>query len=340
MKSTRLMVFSLAGACAFALSASDVVTLKSGAKLIGTVDRIQGGVIEFTSDDVGAVKIPQDKVLGLVTEKSLPVEYNDKTREEGVVCATNGVYTLSGKELDMSNVKAVNPEENTWHGSLNLSASAARGNTTSESVTFLADVNRRWENDRVTANLGYYFDQSGETAYTKRKTTDRFEVAGQEDHFWTKMLYSYVNGKYEFDRIMNLDYRYRFGTGLGIQWLEGEAFENLGKWSFNQEAGVSWVKERYGSSLDDDYFTFRYAHHAAWTPGWLEGLDFTHNFEYLPAFDEWEDNYIIDADVGFTYALIARWQLMGKAEWDYKSKVGAGTKNSDMRYTLGLGYKW
>ena len=50
--------------------------------------------------------------------------------------------------------------------------------------------------------------------------------------------------------------------------------------------------------------------------------------------------YLIDSDVGFTYAFMADWQLIGKIEWDYKSKVGAGAKHSDLRYLLGLGYKW
>ena len=44
--------------------------------------------------------------------------------------------------------------------------------------------------------------------------------------------------------------------------------------------------------------------------------------------------------MGFTYAFRANWQLLGKIEWDYKSKVGAGTKHSDLRYMLGIGYKW
>ena len=340
MQTAKISVFVAAAAAICAVASADVVTLKSGAKLIGTVDRIQGGVIEFTSEDLGGVKVPVAKVVDLVTDKPLPVEFADKTRAEGVVCATNGTFTLSGDELDLAKVKAVNPVAEKWHGSVSLSASAVRGNSTSESVTFLADVNRRWEHDRFNASMGYFFAQSGDHAYTKRKTTDRFELLGQEDHFWTAMFYSYVNGKYEFDRIMNLDYRYRIGAGIGIQWLDGQAFDVLGKWSFNQEVGMAYVRERYIHSYEDDFATFRYAHHAAWDPGWVDGFSFTHNFEFLPAVDDWDDNYIIDTDVGFVYAFMANWQLMGKAEWDYKSKVGAGAKNSDIRYTLGVGYRW
>jgi hypothetical protein len=85
---------------------------------------------------------------------------------------------------------------------------------------------------------------------------------------------------------------------------------------------------------------FRYAHHLEWAPRWVDKLAFTHNFEYLPDIDDWADNYLIDTDAGFTYALIGAWQLIGRVEWDYNSNPGPSTKKSDIRYLLGLGYKW
>lgn len=324
-----------------ALTASaDVIIMKSGAKFIGTVKHISGGTIQFSSDDVGDIKIKQDDVVSMLTDAAKPIEYVNRNIEPGVIACSNGIYTVDGRNIDMKDVKAVAPVKESWHGSVNLSVSAARGNTVSETVTLMADAARRWENDRFNVGASYYFAQSGDDNETKQKTDDRFEIHAQEDHFWTKMFYAYVNGKYEYDRIMALDYRLRIGAGLGVQWLEGSAIDGLGKWSFNQELGASWVKERYESSFTDDYAAFRYAHHLIWDPGWLEGFTFTHNFEYLPDTADWADNYIIDTDFGFAYAFRANWQLMGRIEWDYKSQVSAGTKNSDMRYTLGLGYKW
>ena len=142
------------------------------------------------------------------------------------------------------------------------------------------------------------------------------------------------------DGINNLQYRYRAGTGIGYQWLEGQTFESTGKWSFNQEVGLTYIKEKYEHASDDDRCAFRYAHHAAWTPRWVDKLSFTHNLEYLPDVSDWEENYLIDADVGCEYALDSAWTLFGKIEWDYNSNPGPHTKKSDFRYTLGVGYKW
>ena len=329
----------LAASCVLAVAADEVV-FKSGASLKGTVVAFADGEVTFKSEDVGDVKIKQEKIASLTTEKSSKIQYLDKSVEEGVLAMKDGAYTLSGKPLDMKNVKAVNPEPEKWHGSVNISGAMARGNTVSEKVALAADVKRRWDKDRLTGSFGYYFAQNGTDRDNKTKTEDRIELTAQEDHFWTKQVYSYLNGKYERDGINNLMYRYRVGPGFGYQWLEGYQHDATGKWGFNQEAGLTYIKEKYEHQADDDRCAFRYAHHLTWAPKWADKLAFTHNLEYLPDTGDWANSYLLDTDTGFTYDLSKAWQLMGKVEWDYNSNPGLHTKKSDFRYMLGLGYKW
>ena len=337
--SNKSLVAALAAACALA-AAADTLVFKSGSRLEGEVVRMAGGEVTFKSDDVGEVKVSADKLSSIETKEAATVQYNDRSRREGVVAMKDGKYTLNKEELDMGDVKAVNPEEETWHGSVGLSGTATRGNTVGEKATALADVNRRWEKNRLAANFGYYFAQNGTSRYNKEKTEDRIELGAQDDYFWATKVYSYVNGKYERDGINNLRYRYRLGLGMGYQWLDGQTFESTGKWSFNQEVGLTYIKEKYEHTSDDDRCAFRYAHHAAWAPRWVDKLSFTHNLEYLPDVSDWEESYLIDADVGCEYALDSAWTLFGKIEWDYNSNPGPHTKKSDFRYTLGVGYKW
>ena len=223
---------------------------------------------------------------------------------------------------------------------MNFSGAVARGNTISESATVLADVNRRWEKDRLKANFGYYFQQTGTSKDDREKTEDRILLEAQEDHFWATKVYTYVNGRYERDGINNLQYRYRIGAGLGYQWLENTEFESTGKWNFDQEVGMAYIKDKYEHMKDDDHASFRYAHHLKWAPRWVDNFELFHNFEYLPDVDDWGDQYLITSDVGFTTQLIKSWQLLGKIEWDYNSNPPPTTKRSDLRYILGLGYKW
>ena len=329
----------LAASCVWAVSA-DTLVLKSGSRLEGEVVRIAGGEITFKSEELGELKIKEEKVTSVQTKESATVQFNDQSLQEGIVAKQNGAYTLGGKPLDMKQVKAVNPEVEKWKGSVNASGAMARGNTRSEKVAVVADVNRRWEKDRFTGNGGYYFEQTGTNRDNKKKTDDRIELGAQYDHFWVTKVYSYLNGKYERDGINNLMYRYRVGTGFGYQWLEGYQHDVTGKWSFNQEAGLTYIKEKYEHVADDDRCAFRYAHHLTWAPKWADKFAFTHNLEYLPDTGDWSNSYIFDTDTGFTYDITASWQLMGKFEWDYNSQPGPHTKKSDFRYMLGLGYKW
>ena len=322
---------------------ADMVTFKSGSKLTGTLVHVEGGTITFKSDDVGEVKIPQDKVAELSTEKENTILFVDKSRKSAVLALKDGEYTASGEKLDMSGVKAVNPEEEKWHGSINVAASASRGNTVGEKVTVLADVYRRWEHDRFQANAGYYFDQSGDSKETKRKTEDRIVLAAQEDHFWLNKVYQYVNGKYETDRIKELDSRVRLGTGIGYQWLENQNFDLTGTWSFSQEAGLEYVKERWQNAApdQDDYFcSFRYAHHLKFVPRFVKQLEWFHNLEYHPSVEDWAENYVLNADLGFTTVVWGGFDLIAKMEWDYNSLPAEHAKRSDLRYIVGLGYKW
>ena len=336
---------TLAAAFAAALVAcgafADKVTMKSGSVVTGTADVMRDGKLKFKSDDLGDLVIDVKNIAKLESSGDHVVQYVDMTKETKKLVVVDGDYAeASGEKLDMTNVKAIDPEVQSWHGSVNFSGTATRGNTVGESATVTADIAKRWDKDRLTADAGYFFAQSGDSKQSKQKTTSRFEAQAQEDHFWTgEGFYNYVNGKYEFDRIMDLEYRWRVGTGVGYQWFENENF-GFGKMSFNQEVGMAYICEKYRHVKEDDYGTFRYAHHFAWEIAAVENLSLTHNFEWLPQVDKWEDNYLIDTDVGITYAFSANWQLVAKAEWDYKKKVAPGVKHSDIRYILGIGYKW
>lgn len=343
---TQLLTAAFVAALAATSAYADKVTLKSGSVLTGTAGVLADGKLKFAADDgLGDVLIPIENVVKLEAANNDHVlQYNDNSKETKKVSVDDGALVVDKDgemvALDMGTVKAVDPEEEKWKGSINLSGMATRGNTVSESASVAADASRRWEKDRFTSNFGYYYAASGDSKQNKQKTVSRLELQAQEDHFWNgQSFYSYVNGKYEFDRIMNLEYRYRLGLGIGYQWFENKDF-GLGKTSFNQELGMSYIAEKYDHTDDDNFGTFRYAHHFAWEVASVAGLAFVHNFEYLPQVDDWSGNYLLDTDVGLTYAFRANWQLIAKAEWDYKRKVAEGTKHSDIRYILGLGYKW
>jgi putative salt-induced outer membrane protein YdiY len=324
-------------------SMADKVTLKSGSFLTGKAGLMKAGELSFTSDDLGEVKIKLANIASLDVAKENVVQYNDNSTEVKNLSVKDGVVVdEKGAAINAAEVKAFNPSIETWHGSINVAYQSARGNTYENSATVLANVNRRWEKDRINGNFGYYYSETGTTEENKEKSTDRWEIEGQHDHFWSERFYIYENAKFEQDDIAGLDYRLRLGAGAGYQWLDGRNFDATGKWSFNQEVGAAWIKNSYVNadpSADDSYATVRYAHHLKYFPKWNEKVEMFHNLEYLPQVDDWE-NYLIKADVGFTTKLVMDFNLLCKIEWDYNSMPSVGRKSSDIRYIVGLGYQW
>ena len=340
MMKASLVLAAVAAVVAGAASA-DTVTLKGGTVLVGATGAISGDVLKFKSDDLGEIDLKIAKIKSIDKAKSHVVQYLDGTSEERAVDVKDGELWTGESKLDMKSVKAVDPVPEKWHGSVNVAYNATRGNTYENSATVLANVNRRWEKDRLTGDFTYSYADSGKSSKNKTKTADRWLVDVKHDHFWWKKVYHYENGRYERDVIQDLDSRFRLGVGAGYQWLDNRVFESTGKWNFNQEFGVNWIREEYGDggSKKGGFVALRYAHHFGYIPKWYSNVEFFHNFEILPEADEWE-KFLTNADVGLSTKLIMDFDLIAKIEWEHNSRPSGDRKRNDLRYIVGLGYKW
>ena len=339
MKTATLMVGAalLAGA-----TFADKVTLKSGSFLTGEAGLIQEGKLLFKSDDLGDLKIDIASIKSVDPAKDHIVQYLDNTVEKKILTIKDGELHDGRGKLEMAKVKATDPAAETWHGNVNVAFNAARGNTYGNSAAVVANVNRRWEKDRLNVDFGYYYAEDGKAGEPSDKTEDRWEVEAKHDHFWWRGLYNYEDLKWERDMIQDLRARYRVGLGGGYQWLDNKVFESTGKWNFNQELGVNWIKEEYENNDDakkNGFCALRYGHHFGYIPKWAENIELFHNFAILPEVDEWE-KFLAKADVGFTTKLIYDFDLIAKIEWEYNSKPANNRKKDDTRYIVGLGYKW
>ena len=126
MKRAILAMAAIAAASAFA----DKVYLKSGTVLTGTGAVVADDKVKFTSDDLGDIEIAADKVSYVETAQAPKVEVAELPVEEK------------------------KPE--TWHGAINVAFESARGNTYKNNASVIANLNRRWDEDRVNIDFGYY----------------------------------------------------------------------------------------------------------------------------------------------------------------------------------------
>src|SRR5436309_1417091 len=94
------------------MSLADVVTLKNGDKINGTVGQIFGGKMEFKSPVLGDITIDMANVESYTTDA--PAKIRMKGHEPTVTDKiTSGdatkVETAGGKSLTLTDVKVINP---------------------------------------------------------------------------------------------------------------------------------------------------------------------------------------------------------------------------------------
>lgn len=329
-------------ACAALSALADTIELKSGSVLKGTVKSVSTSEIVFETEDFGEVTIKAENIVKLEDAGVHTLQFNDYSTETKKISVEQGEILADGDKLP-EDLKAIDPTAETWHGEVALAYTGTRGNSEGDSGSVEAKLNRRWENDRVKLLAGYYYSRTGTGKNDDRTTTDRWEIEGQEDHFWSSAFYTYLNLKYESDRVADLRARYRAGLGGGYQWLDGYEHEATGTWNFNQEVGVNWVKEEYDVEIEDEkkngFAALRYAHHLTYNPKWNDQVEIFHNLEYLPEVDQFS-KYLIRTDVGISTKIYLDFELLAKIELDYNSKPAAERKKEDVRYIVGLGYKW
>ncbi len=325
------------------VAVADTVYLKSGSVIKGESGLIQDGKLKFASDDLGDLNIKIENIVKIDTVKDHVVQYNDDSTETVKLDIKDGKLVPVGSEVNMDNVKKTDPEIEKWHGAINIAFNAARGNTYENSGSVFGSMSRRWEKDRFGFDGGYYYSETGTRGGDdKKKSTDRWELHAQHDHFWMPKFYGMEMGRVERDMIKGVRARYELGLGPGYQWLDKTELWGTGKWTFNQQLAIKWTKEELENSQDVSkygYAALSYEHHLAWLIGWNDDLELFHNFRYDPEIDDF-DKFLMRANIGFSKELFNGFTFVGKIECDYDSKPASDRRKWDMRYIAGLGYKW
>ena len=328
--------------CFSVLSAAfaDEVLFKSGDRLTGTVKSVAGGKMVFDSKVAGALTLNMEDIKTFSTEAPIEIAMADGTLyTQKAVASDDGFVGVAPdgaqqpRSLALADVAKINPDKPAWKGAVIAGATLIRGNTESSSASVTAEAARRTDDDRITLGAGYYFAKQRDNATRDDNlTADNWFAKGQYDYFFTQQFYGYGNLRYEKDRIANLDMRLTPGLGVGYQWVERADL------NFDTEAGGTYVYEKYSDPSETrTYMAGRFAYHL--DKSFNEHVKGFHNLEYIPS-TERLDVYLVNADVGLQAALTARMLLEAKAQMAYNSQPAEDRDKKDIRYILGVGWKF
>ena len=218
-----------------------------------------------------------------------------------------------------------------------FSGSFAIGGTLTRGNTFTDTLNANFK-------LGYKLKQeefsfTGEYEYGKNKqqttgvettTTDRWDLDGKYQHFFSKKFYGYVEAEVTKDRIAFLDLRFTPSAGVGYQWFDKAPF------MLNTEAGAAWLYENYtnGTPTREDA-ALKLAYHL--TYDFNPTVQLFNDLTYFPSLRS-GSVYVINADIGLHAKLTKQLFAEFKIEWDFNSSPANGALKNDERYVAALGY--
>ncbi|MDH3459818.1 MAG: DUF481 domain-containing protein [Burkholderiaceae bacterium] len=319
---------------------ADEIRLVNGDRLTGTTVRKAGDELVFQTDYAGELKIKWSEVVSLVTSAAVTVLLADDTTVTGLALDAgdgrvriNAGDVLETAPLPLNRVAYINPPpEVTGRGvrlqrSVNIGASANRGNTENNRVHVDAEVVARTRSNRYTA--GAILDRAKEGGIETRSSSLAYM---KYDHFLDDKWYAYANGTFNKDRFKDLNLRTTLGVGAGYQFWESE------QTNLSLEGGLNYVNSDYELSPDESdpaaRWSLKFDHFA-----FGNRLQFFHFHELLVDIRE-SRRTLLRTQTGLRMPLGAGVAASLQVNADYENVPAPGRAKLDRNYLLNLGYRW
>ena len=326
---------------------ADVLVFKNGDRLTGKFVRVTAGKLVFKADLAGEVTADLADVRTFETVEPIEVHLKDGTviqskarQDQPGRLALEATDILKAQSFAFADVKAVNPPKVKWTGNVTAGLTSTHGNTFSENGNISFYATRRSEKDRTNVFGRYMVSRTRETdALTGKEekvtTAESFVMGGKYDYFFSKKLYSYINGNFKKDHIADLDRRIITGAGCGYQWIESD------KIHFSSDLGLSILCEQYttrGETTKSDELAVQMGYH--FDKALYKGINFFHNLIYYPSVTGSVSDYYLTTDAEIRVALNKSMFGSFKAILDYDSTTAENVGGTDTKYILGVGWSF
>lgn len=342
MSRSALSAFLLAFALAVAQlpARGDVLTLKNGDRLSGTVLGKDGTSVKIRTSYAGEISVRWSDVEGIATEQPVHIILSDESSLKGMLLqAGRGRVRVKAGEIietapfDLAKLSFINPPPEVSGqgvkviGHVSVGVTVARGNTRNQDARLEGEWIARARDNRIT--VGAAFNQSEDNG---RDTASNGRGSLKYDHFLSKRWYMYVNGSAERDRFKDLDLRTSLGGGMGYQFHEGEGL------SLSAEGGLTYVNDDHRVAVDEGYASARWALRYGQAL-WRGRLHAFHDQELLVSLDDADDMFL-RTQTGLRFPLTQ--QLVGSIQlnldWDRTPSPGKSSTDRTVLFTMG--YRW
>ncbi len=354
---TSILAFFCLAQCARA----DVVTLKNGDRVTGTLVTIKGGTLQLKSDILGDLSIPVAKVASYTVDKPVAVIIKGKEPLQGTVeltptgdwqLKTNGqAQTITAASVDTimpadayQKIVVVKPAPwQAWKGSATLGESIQRGNQQTNTFTTTIDAVRERPlgpifqrhtrtNFGATALLAHA-DEAGGTPTSPEISITSHTLSGnlREDFLFSPRSFIFGLGQVDHISTEGLYIRQTVGGGFGEDVVKNSHT------TFSLIGGITYQHEKFFDGMADES--------ADGLVGEKLGEQFTkrirldHSLNFYPNFSQGGE-YRFDTTTALSIRIFNRFSLNTGIIDLYLSNPPAGNQKNNITFTTGVGYNF
>ncbi|MEZ5398513.1 MAG: DUF481 domain-containing protein [Bryobacteraceae bacterium] len=351
---TLLSVLLWSLAAAGSLFAADVVTMKNGDRLTGSVVKKDAKNLVFKSDIAGPVTIPWEQVATVSTDSAVTVAIAGGETVLGTV-ATNPdksieiksggasktvlaeqVSTIRNAEEQAAYERLLAPRlTDLWVIGGNINFAGTSGNAKTNTFTIPVSAHRITNSDKT--SVYFNFISASATVNNQSAATARAVRGGWAyNRNLTSRLFLNLFNDYEYDRFQNLDLRVVLGSGLGYGVWKSE------RGRFDLVGGAAWNREKFDPIRPDLPFV-RNAAEAYWgddlTLSLNSRLSFFQGYRMFNNLSK-SERYRQNFDAGLT-AKLTKWLTWNATISDrYLNSPVTGRKKNDFLYSTGFGFSF
>jgi hypothetical protein len=328
--------------CALQLSA-DVIETSNGARIVGKIKQVHGGVITISTDYAGDLSVKQAMVTSITTDTPIALRTADGTRSIGIVTvAPGGGVRIAGpaesRDTAISSIAA-------WWtpGEEDPDVVAARRKWSYEAGV---DINgQSGTHNQLGTTYGFRATLTGPndvlqlyTAYNRQEaesqvSTEQFKAGVDYADNFTTFESWYAKDEAGFDRVNDITFDDIGAAGLGYDVIRAEN-ETL-----TFRLGLSYRYDRY-STADSASLS---------SVGADVGMEYSRKFKrssltdrisFDPAFQDF-GNFILTHEIKYDIPLVSPWWKlsMGMAN-NYNSRPVGGVDKLDTIYFTRLVLNW
>jgi len=329
----------------WALANADVVVMKNGDRITGSVVKKDGAKLTVKTANFGEVTLPWADITAITTDTTLTVQLANGQQVKGQLATANGQIQVGGQTVAIADVSAVRDTATQlsyermlepgwgelWAGNASISWAGTTGNAQTSTFAIGSTAVRATNTDRTSV----YFNavkSSAKIAGSKQDTAQAVRGGWDYSRNIRKKVFATAFNDWEFDKFQALDLRAVFGGGLGYKLVDRE------KTKLSLAAGIDYNHAKF-----DPAPAAKFTRNAA---EFYWGNDLEHHIGSRTSFTEkfrmfndlsGDNGYRMNFDLGAT-TQVAKWLTWNLSFSDrYLSNPAPGRKSNDTLYTTGFG---